>query len=87
MTALKRRAERQGVVGQKGCFQHILTMLQLQVIVVDKAPALAEIVDVLIRPVRRCKISADRASEMPDESRSAAVLPGSGSGHCPLAEA
>lgn len=62
-------------------------MLQPQVIVVNKAPALAEIVDMLIRPVRRCKISADRASEMPDESHSAAVLPGGGIGHCPLAAA
>lgn len=48
MTALKSGAERRGVVGQKGCFQHVLTMLQLQIIMVDEAAVLAESVDVLI---------------------------------------
>ena len=48
MAALKGRAESRGVVDQKGRFQHILTVLQFHVVMVDKAPVAAEIVDVLI---------------------------------------
>ena len=48
MAALKRRAKCSRIVCEEGCLQYILTVLQLQIVVVDKAATVADVIDVLI---------------------------------------
>ena len=48
VSALEGGAQGGGVVGEKGCLQYILRVLQLQVVVIQETPGLALVVDVLI---------------------------------------
>ena len=48
VAALKGRAEGRGVVDQKCRFQHILTVLQFQIIVVNKSVAATDVIDMFI---------------------------------------
>ena len=48
VTALKRRAKGSCIVCEEGYLQRILTVLQLQIVVVDKTATAAEVIDVLI---------------------------------------
>ena len=48
VTALERRAKGSRIVCEEGCLQYILTVLQLQIVVVGKTAAAAYIIDVLI---------------------------------------
>lgn len=48
VATLKGRAEGRGVVDQKCRFQHILTVLQFQIIVVNKSVSVADVIDMFI---------------------------------------
>ena len=48
VTALKRRAKGSRIVCEEGCLQYILTVLQLQIVVVNKTAAAADVIDVLV---------------------------------------
>lgn len=48
VAALKGRAEGGGIVDQKRRFQYILTVLQFQIIVVNKSVAAADVIDMFI---------------------------------------